>query len=50
LKLALDRERQVARFANAKNVDAPVLRDDRLPDLDFSVYVQMATAETLGNI
>src|SRR5258706_134095 len=39
LELALNRKRLLTVLANAEDVDAPVLSDDRLADLDLPVHL-----------
>src|SRR3977135_2960977 len=50
LELALDGDRLLRIFVDAENVDAAVLADDRLADLDFSIDLQGARREALRDI
>src|SRR4029453_5304706 len=50
LELALDRERTVVALADAEDVDAAVLADDRLADLDLAVHLETAVAEPARQI
>src|SRR6185503_4645847 len=50
LELALDRERLVGRLADDEHVDAAILADDRLADVDLAVDLQPARPESLRHV